>query len=838
MIKRYRKRLAIVLLALLAVAISVAAQSTVGQVSIHRDVTYMQGSASAGATTTGNGQPLNVLGYGAAGFSVDGTSSGLQLITEATTDVTAQTGWKLVACTDQSTQQLTSTASTITANGMYSVLAPGAAWIRTRCAAIASGTVTSAGRAQFGYVTRYSGGGGGAGTVTSFSAGNLSPLFTSNVATPTSTPALTFTLSTQLANLVFAGPTGGSAAAPGFRLLVTADIPALAESAVTNLVNDLLAKAPLASPAFTGSPTAPTPATNDNSTLIATTAYVQAQGYLASVSFSQLTGSIAIGQIPNGIITNAKLQNSTISGVSLGGNLASSNLTDSANIALLNTANSFSNALNTFFAIKINGTAGAGYVEYAAQSSAPAAPSAGYRDYADSLGRRSWIRASDGFTRTWDATLTANRIYTLFDASDTLVGLAVTQVLSNKTYDTASNTFKIAGTTITAISGNTATLASVTGALTNTHLAVWDASGNLKDGGAVPAGGVTSVTANDSSLTISPTTGAVLAALNVGNANTWTGIQTLGAGLLKATSPWITTQINDANGNAILSFSPMASAVNNLQISNTISSNSPVISAVGTGTNLSITLTPKGTGSVIFPAGAKATPGIKFPSQVDGFYERAGGAIDFVANNNDMGEFNNSLGLLLTTNSPVVGWTGSATTGSGNRTGISEAAAKVVAFGNGGSSDTTGWYVFNGTSRVTGDLTNATASMSNITGISSTLIAGRKYVGRLTVKCTNSTAAEGIQFDFNGGTATMTSFYAAGGVLASGGTDTVGTNISTSLSGPISFSVLTGETVLIIEISMVVNAAGTFIPRFAENTSATGTATVRLGTFQWLQDTP
>ena len=44
------------------------------------------------------------------------------------------------------------------------------------------------------------------GSVTSFSSGNLSPLFTTSVATPTTTPALSFTLNTQAANLVFAGP--------------------------------------------------------------------------------------------------------------------------------------------------------------------------------------------------------------------------------------------------------------------------------------------------------------------------------------------------------------------------------------------------------------------------------------------------------------------------------------------------------------------------------------------------------------------------------------------------------------------------------------------------------
>lgn len=67
---------------------------------------------------------------------------------------------------------------------------------------------------------------GHTGTVTSFSAGALSPLFTTSVATPTTTPALSFTLSNAAANLIFAGPTTGSAAPPTYRSLVTADLPA------------------------------------------------------------------------------------------------------------------------------------------------------------------------------------------------------------------------------------------------------------------------------------------------------------------------------------------------------------------------------------------------------------------------------------------------------------------------------------------------------------------------------------------------------------------------------------------------------------------------------------
>jgi hypothetical protein len=66
--------------------------------------------------------------------------------------------------------------------------------------------------------------------------------------------------------------------------------------------------------------------------------------------------------------------------------------------------------------LKTTGTSGAGFVELVSQASAPAAPSSGFREFADSTGRKSWIRASDGFVRTWDATLTASRVYTLPDA--------------------------------------------------------------------------------------------------------------------------------------------------------------------------------------------------------------------------------------------------------------------------------------------------------------------------------------------------------------------------------------------------------------------------------------
>jgi hypothetical protein len=67
-------------------------------------------------------------------------------------------------------------------------------------------------------------GGAGGGTVTNFSAGDLSPLFTTTEANTTTTPALSFVLSTAAANTVFGNNTG-STAAPGFQTLVDAQIP-------------------------------------------------------------------------------------------------------------------------------------------------------------------------------------------------------------------------------------------------------------------------------------------------------------------------------------------------------------------------------------------------------------------------------------------------------------------------------------------------------------------------------------------------------------------------------------------------------------------------------------
>jgi hypothetical protein len=82
----------------------------------------------------------------------------------------------------------------------------------------------------------------------------------------------------------------------------------------TAQVMTMLAAAPLASPNFTGTPTAPTPSLSDNSTQIATTAYVQSQGYVPNtVSILAGTGLAGGGTLAaSRTLSLASIANNTI----------------------------------------------------------------------------------------------------------------------------------------------------------------------------------------------------------------------------------------------------------------------------------------------------------------------------------------------------------------------------------------------------------------------------------------------------------------------------------------------------------------------------------------------
>lgn len=179
----------------------------------------------------------------------------------------------------------------------------------------------------------------------------------------------------------------------------------------------------------------------------------------------------------------------------------------------------------------------------------------------------------------------------------------------------------------------------------------------------------------------------------------------------------------------------------------------------------------------------------------------------------------------------------SATAGGGGWISTLDTSLTRAAAGVFGQAAGTWLQATAGRSRVAGDVTNATITMANITGLSATLLAGRKYSGRVILYANNSVAAEGLAFDFDGGACTATSFQA--GVSSSPPGVTVGTLTSTALATDLTVTVATtADGVYVIEFSIVVNAAGTFIPRFSEVSHTTGTATIRLGSWAMVEDIP
>jgi plastocyanin len=96
----------------------------------------------------------------------------------------------------------------------------------------------------------------------------------------------------------------------GFTASGTADLPetiAYLDGATGNIQNQLNLKAPLSSPALTGTPTSTTAPVNTNTTQIATTAYVVGQGYSKAES-PTFTGTVSLPQTTSiGSVTSTEI---------------------------------------------------------------------------------------------------------------------------------------------------------------------------------------------------------------------------------------------------------------------------------------------------------------------------------------------------------------------------------------------------------------------------------------------------------------------------------------------------------------------------------------------------
>lgn len=119
-------------------------------------------------------------------------------------------------------------------------------------------------------------GGGGSGTVTTFSAGTLAPLFTTSVATATTTPALSFALTNAAQNSIFAGPPTGGAGVPSYQTAPTFSAANLTSFPTFNQNTSGTAANLSGTPALPNGTTATTQSPGDNTTKLATDAFVLA----------------------------------------------------------------------------------------------------------------------------------------------------------------------------------------------------------------------------------------------------------------------------------------------------------------------------------------------------------------------------------------------------------------------------------------------------------------------------------------------------------------------------------------------------------------------------------
>lgn len=161
---------------------------------------------------------------------------------------------------------------------------------------------------------------------------------------------------------------------------------------------------------------------------------------------------------------------------------------------------------------------------------------------------------------------------------------------------------------------------------------------------------------------------------------------------------------------------------------------------------------------------------------------------------------------------------------------VSRAAAGTLAVGTGAAANRQGFIQTGGDCFVAADVTNATATMATTTCLvgatAITVTSGRKYTGVCEFFLSDSTAVDGAQIDFNGGSAAATNFRAQ--VTAFDTALNLSTQVS-ALATASSASTFTGAGAFEVHFSFEPSGNGTFLPRFAQNAHTTGTLTLARG---------
>lgn len=246
-----------------------------------------------------------------------------------------------------------------------------------------------------------------------------------------------------------------------------------------------------------------------------------------------------------------------------------------------------------------------------------------------------------------------------------------------------------------------------------------------------------------------------------------------------------------------------------------------------TNANGDIIFDPNGTGSTyLSDLGSATDPTIAIGDDNTGIYAGSAGYMQFTFNG-AMKFYTDGGQLYLYTPGFHVTW------GAGGTPGLYPEATGILRVTDGSPTTTDGWIMQDGNKALAADYTNATASMTNVAGLTVTLKAGRKYTWRMVARFSDDVAADGAVFDFEGGTATATDFTAN---CQAFDTALLLSADSTALATDFSITTATGASKIVCDGSFEVNAAGTFIPRASQEAHTTGTLTIERGSFIGMTD--
>jgi hypothetical protein len=209
------------------------------------------------------------------------------------------------------------------------------------------------------------------------------------------------------------------------------------------------------------------------------------------------------------------------------------------------------------------------------------------------------------------------------------------------------------------------------------------------------------------------------------------------------------------------------------------------------------------------------------------------------AANNHVGSWGTSASFfgIFTPSGANIGASGTAVA-SGVDIGLTRLAANVYGLFKDTSLTSGGWLQNSGgEASLAANYTNATATLS-ATNLSYTVISGRHYNFDLEVHLTESTAADGVQIAFDGGSAAATDFVVDCDITNTGGAVAMANSFATALATVINATTttVTTQTGLHCHGMFTPSGAGTFILRAAQNTHSTGTLTFLKGSSLAMRD--